>query len=242
MICTTPDCETPTETYLCNQCVSDLQAWIDRVPDMREELFTTMARLDCVAPQNSEGGGGGATEAPSPLNVGAMDMRHALLFWEGAKAERLANDKHAGGFLTMLQDLLDKAERIIDLPKQSIIYGPCLAMTEDGECERELKADPEATTIDCPDCGAFHRVKSILAARALRARGAPLPPREVREYLAKKVRVFIQKKDLENWVSRGDLRYVLDRVTTAINAQRIYYPGDVLEVFQDKEARKRTLV
>lgn len=60
-----------------------------------------------------------------------------------------------------------------------------------------------------------------------------MTPRGVREYLQQKARVFILKKDFENWVHRGKLGYVLDRVNTTGNAQRIYYPGDVLEVHED---------
>jgi hypothetical protein len=30
--CTTADCANHTSTYLCGQCVTDLQAWLDKVP------------------------------------------------------------------------------------------------------------------------------------------------------------------------------------------------------------------
>lgn len=237
MTCTTSDCNQPTDLYLCNQCVSDLQAWIDRVPAMREELFTTMARLDNVRPPNSEGGGG-STEAPLPLNEKAMDMRQALRLWQGQNAKELAKDKYAGGFLSMLQDMIDKAEKIIDLPNQWVIYGPCQAETPDGECERQLKAKPEADTIDCPECGAFHRVTSIIADRAKRSRGEPLPPKEVREFLMKQTKTFVTKKNIENWVMLGHLKYVLARVTTTVKPQRIYYPGDVMTThFKMKDRR-----
>lgn len=238
MICTTPECNRPTSVYLCGQCVSDLQAWIDRVPAMREELFITMAKLDAIAPRNSEGSGGGKTESDLPVNDRAMDMRHALMLWEGQDAKSLAKDKYAGGFLAMLQDLLDKAEVIIDLPRQQIVYGPCQAETPDGECKRELKAEPEAETIDCPECGAFHRVASIIASRAKRSRGEPLPPKEVREFLMAETKTFVTKKNIENWVMLGHLKYVLARVTTTVKPPRIYYPGDVMTThFRMKDRR-----
>lgn len=236
--CTTDDCQNQTSTFLCTRCVSDLQQWLDKVPEMREELFITMAKLDSIAPRNS-GGGGGKAEAPSTVNHGAMDVRHALLIWEGQDARKLAADKFAGGFLPMLQDLIEKAERIIDLPIQKIVYGPCQSATDEGECDHQLKADPEAETITCPSCGAFHRVLSIIASRTKRTRGNPLPPREVREYLMKTTRTFVTKKDIENWVMLGHLKYVLDRVTTTAKAPKIYYPGDVLATHHRMKDRKR---
>ena len=236
--CTTEDCRNMTSTYLCTQCVSDLQQWLDRVPDMREELFVTMARLDAIAPRNS-GGGGGTTEAPAAVNHGAMDVRYALAVWEGQDARKLAEDKFAGGFLPLLQELLAKAERIIDLPTQKIVYGPCQADTDTGECEQQLKAEPEEEAITCPACGASHNVESIIQDRTKRTRGNPMPPKEVREYLMKTTRTYVTKKDIENWVMHGHIKYVLARVTTTAKPPRIYYPGDVLATHHKMKDRKR---
>jgi hypothetical protein len=235
--CTTEDCGNNTSTYLCSQCVTDLQAWLDKVPTMRAELFVTMAKLDAVAPRSS-GGGGGSTENPAPVNHGAMDVRHALAVWEGQDAQKLALDKFAGGFLPMLQALIGEAERVIDLPTQTIVYGPCQAVTDAGECEHQLKADPEDEIITCPACGAVHRAIAIIASRARRARGNPMPPREAREFLQKEARVFILKKDFENWVQLGKLEPIL-KTDEAGKERKMYYPGDVLKVFQEMRERRR---
>lgn len=116
--CTTEDCSNSTDLYLCAQCVGDLQAWLDRVTETRQMLFTTMARLDNTGPKNSEGGGGGSTGSAMPLREGAMDLRYALAIWEGRNAADLAHDQYAGSFLGELRRLIEKAEKLVDLPPE----------------------------------------------------------------------------------------------------------------------------
>lgn len=235
--CTTDDCGNRTSTYLCGRCVDDLAAWIGKVPALRAELFVTMARLDNVRPAG--GGGGGKTEAPTAVNHGAMEVRQALAIWEGQDAQELAKDKLSGGFQSLLEELIKKAERIIDLPTQQIVYGPCQAPTQTGECEYELKAAPEKESITCRSCGTTHEVTEIIKSRTKRTRGNPLPPKEVREYLMRTTRTFVTKKDIENWVMHGHIKYVLDRVTTTTKPPRIYYPGDVLATHYRMKDKKR---
>jgi hypothetical protein len=66
-----------------------------------------------------------------------------------------------------------------------------------------------------------------------------MPPREAREFLQKEARVFILKKDFENWVQLGKLPYVLERVTTTDKPRKIYYPGDILSIFHEMRERRR---
>ena len=77
--CTTDDCRNMTSTYLCGQCVSDLQQWLDRIPILLVELRVTIARQDNVRPA----GGGGSGSKPGsaapitpvgPSNHGAFSM------------------------------------------------------------------------------------------------------------------------------------------------------------------------
>lgn len=117
-ICTTEDCANETSTYLCGQCVRDLQAWLDRVTETRQMLFTTMAKLDNTGPKNSEGGGGGSTGSAMPLREGAMDVRYALAIWEGRTAADLAHEEYAGGYVGELKRLIGKAEDLVDLPPE----------------------------------------------------------------------------------------------------------------------------
>lgn len=119
--CTTTDCGNGTTSYLCNQCVSDLQLWLDKVTETRQMLFTTMAKLDNTGPKNSEGGGGGTTGSSMPLRDGAMDLRYALAIWEGHNAAQLASDPLSGGFLAEIKLLIDNAFKMVDLPPDDVI-------------------------------------------------------------------------------------------------------------------------
>lgn len=111
--CTTPTCETPTETYLCHQCVSDLQAWIDKIPDLYVELDVTIARLDKVTKQ--QGGGGGKAGSKAPLNLDALELKVNL---ESVKfdAAHYANDENAALIAWTIQDWVTKAELAVSGP------------------------------------------------------------------------------------------------------------------------------
>lgn len=242
--CTGEDCAKPTEQTICGQCVSDLQAWLDKVPEMMEELFTTMARLDATAPRNREGGEGMSTEPVMPVRVGALEVRSALRVWveittqgetKALNAKKLAFDKYAGKFLPMLQDLLAKAERAIDNPMEKHVYGNCTAAFEWGEpaeCGEELRAAPDAHDTTCPSCGTWYDLNQLRAERKNYFRETPMPPREAREALQAQTGVNIVKKTFENWVDRRLLRYVLDRIGIGDKERRLFFPVDLLATHQ----------
>ncbi|MGP9782546.1 hypothetical protein ACT3UQ_08810 [Glutamicibacter sp. AOP12-B1-11] len=244
--CTGEDCANPTNLYLCGQCISDLQAWLDKVPDMMDELFTTMARLDATAPRNREGGDGMSTEPVMPVRVGALEVRGALRVWveittQGEtlplNAKTLAKDKYAGKFLPMLLELLAKAEHAIDNPMEKHVYGNCTAtwLTDDSvetECGEELRAAPDAETTDCPNCGAHYDLNQLRAERKQYFRETPMPPREARETLQTQTGVKVSTITFKNWVNRHQLRYVLDRIGTGIKERRLYFPIDLLATHQ----------
>ena len=74
--CTTEDCANPTDLYLCNRCVEDLQKWLDEIPSLVHDLAVTVARLDKVNPAG--GGGGGKPGSKAPINLGAFEVRWYL--------------------------------------------------------------------------------------------------------------------------------------------------------------------
>ncbi|PCC31435.1 hypothetical protein CIK74_17320 [Glutamicibacter sp. BW77] len=242
--CTTADCANPTNLYLCNSCISDLQAWLDKVPDMMDELFTTMARLDATAPRNREGGDGMSTEPVMPIRVGALEVRAALRLWveltpQGEmlplNAKTLAKDKFSGNFLDMLEGLFDKAERAIDNPMEKHAYGNCTAEYQWGDpatCGGELTAAPDADSTECPECGTWYDLKQLRAERKQYFRETPMPPREARETLQSQMGVNVVKKTFENWVDRRLLRYVLDRIGIGGKERRLYFPVDLLATHQ----------
>ena len=236
--CTTEKCNEPTDLYLCSQCVSDLQLWLDKVTETRQMLFTTMAKLDNTGPKNSEGGGGGSTGSAMPLREGAMDVRYALAIWEGHAAKDLARDPHAGGFLGMLRELIQDAEKLVDLPPETWAYGTCGATLGDITCDAPLTEEAGATTVKCGTCGTLHDVKARREKMADKAEGEPLPPKGVIDYLRKEAKTTIKLKDLENWVQHKQLRYVHERVSTEEKPRRVYLPGDVFRLAQIKRARR----
>jgi len=114
MECTTQDCNNGTSTYLCSQCVNDLQAWLDKVPDLIEALDVTIARLDCV---RSAGGGGGGSKPGSkaPLNLDALQLQENLRS-VGTSAKDYALDENAAGLAWLIQDWATKAELLVSGP------------------------------------------------------------------------------------------------------------------------------
>lgn len=239
MECTSHECGNPSDLYLCVQCVRDLQAWIDKVPEIRAMLFTTMAKLDNVAPKRGEGANGMSKEPAGPVRDHAMDKRYALAMWQGLDAEQLAHDQHAGGFQGMLEAMIEDAHKIVDIPHETVVYGPCQADTPTGKCEADLKGDPESDTVTCGQCGTAHKVDEVIQSRTERMKGEPLPPKEVCEYVHRTAKAFVTRKDIKNWVQHGHLKYVLDRVTTTTRPTRAYYPGDVLKTYLRMNDRKR---
>jgi hypothetical protein len=112
--CTTPKCENHTATNLCHQCVSDLQAWIDQIPDLLPELDVTIARLDKVRKQQG-GGGGNKAGSAAPLNLDAVQIKINLASVDH-DASTYETDEHAAGIAALIQDWVTKAELMISGP------------------------------------------------------------------------------------------------------------------------------
>ena len=115
MECTTEDCANHTSTYLCSQCVSDLQQWLDRVPILLVELRVTIARLDNVRPAGG-GGGGSKPGSAAPLNLDALQLSENLRT-VGKDAKAYAHDEHAAGSAWMIEGWCREAELLISGPE-----------------------------------------------------------------------------------------------------------------------------
>lgn len=114
--CTTEDCANQTHTYLCGRCVSDLQAWIDKVPVLIETLSVTIAKLDNVRPAGG-GGGGHKPGSAAPINLDALQLQENL-HSVGSNAGAYASDPQAAGLAWLIQDWVTKAERMISGPDE----------------------------------------------------------------------------------------------------------------------------
>lgn len=115
MICTNMDCETPTETYLCNQCVTDLQAWIDKGRQLIPDLTATIYRQDNVRQTPSGGGTGGATGSKPPINLTALETRDWLA--QMVDANEYAQDQMAARWAWDIQDHVTRAELMVSGPE-----------------------------------------------------------------------------------------------------------------------------
>ncbi|QSZ49395.1 hypothetical protein [Arthrobacter sp. D5-1] len=247
--CTTPDCYRVTSLYLCTDCIIELDSLLADVGPLLQFIGGAIDQTAVTRSPGASGGGGGHAKSQPAMNVDAYLLRawlHQLP--ERAHATAMENPK-AGEILFMARDWVSRARDLVWGPEDKRVYGQCEELLDgEGEnddpipCDGRLVAHPDDVTVKCPSCKTVHQVSDVLDRLRLKARGEPMPPRAVREYLQRKTKVVILKKDFENWVQLGRLRYVLDRVTTTKNPQRVYYPGDVLRVFEYMHGRRRMRV
>jgi len=120
MECTTEDCQHFTSTYLCGQCVSDLQQWLDKIPALIDALYVTIAKLDNVRSAGGGGGGGSKPGSKAPINLDASELR-ANLMSVGKDAKAYAMDERAAGLAWLIQDWAVKAELLVSGPEAETV-------------------------------------------------------------------------------------------------------------------------
>jgi hypothetical protein len=120
MICTTPECETSTQTFLCTQCVSDLQAWIDKAHVLLPDLDVTIARLDVTQPGNPETRSSNVAGSAAPANLDALQLK---LNMESIThtADEYALMDHAAGTAWIIAEWCKSAEVLISGPEEPVI-------------------------------------------------------------------------------------------------------------------------
>lgn len=118
--CTTEDCRNHTSTYLCARCVTDLQAWLDKVPVLVEALNVTIAKTDVVRSAGGGGGGGSKPGSAAPLNLDALQLQQNLLS-VGKSATDYAQDERAAGLAWLIQDWVTKAELLVSGPEAETV-------------------------------------------------------------------------------------------------------------------------
>lgn len=116
MICTTPDCEAPTEMYLCTQCVSDLAASIEYVHRLLPDLDVTIARLDVTRPGNPETRNSNVAGSAAPANMDALQLKLNLESITHT-AEQYAKEDHAAGTAWIISEWCKSAEVLISGPE-----------------------------------------------------------------------------------------------------------------------------
>ncbi|WP_313816361.1 hypothetical protein [Citricoccus sp.] len=259
-VCTRCDALTAAGIHLCHACTTTLEEVLDRVPEALTTVQTTVARLDRMGTTGRATGN--RVEA---VNVSALDekidLTEKLQSWarmvlelddrqglqDIAPTAYLRMSTHiirsqdwAGDLLDELNDALRAVERVFDKPADRRVWGPCSTYFEDGSmCMSPLSAEQGAEWVSCRECGTQH--STAWRERLIReqVKGNPMPAKACREWITKNVGVKIKTQDFKNWVYIGALSYVLERVTTAGRPTRLFFPGDVLQVHQRMQQRRR---
>lgn len=245
--CTADDCNRVTTLFLCTDCIIAFDDLLKDVGVLVAFMDGPIFQTSVTKSPGASGGGGGHASSKPPINIDALLLRSWLCQLPSSAHAEAMNNPDAGRTLFMAKDWVGKGRDLVWGPEDKRVYGECQepwGEDEDGEpvlCTGRLTAHPDDASVKCQECGAIHQVSDLLDQIRAKVRGEPMTPRGVREFLQKRARAFILKKDFENWVQFGMFPYVLERVNTEGRARRLYYPGDVLEVFHYMRSRRRTL-
>lgn len=113
--CTAPDCENPTDLYLCGRCVSDLQQWIDQIPLLVENLPAVIYRISQTKPIGSMRSNGGDADL-SPINLDALQLKTNLQMVD-PDASTYATDEHAAGTAWLIVEWVQSADKLVNGPE-----------------------------------------------------------------------------------------------------------------------------
>ena len=233
--CTTDDCRNMTSTYLCSQCVSDLQQWIARIPILLVELRVTIARQDNVRPAGG-GGGGSKPGSAAPLNFDAWQLQENLRA-VGKSAMDYAHDEHAAGTAWMIQDWCQKAELLISGFPETRIVTRCRCggdVTTTFPQPKPTAANPDpADTGTCQSCGiTVSTTKQETLKRIIDNAPGPMKTRDVVTWIRTNAGHNIATTDVRNWAREG----LLTRTNSADERQPTYEVQEVLRVTYRKIA------
>lgn len=204
-ICTTPDCGQEANLYICNEHIKELQTELGKVPELLEDLFITMAKLDNTAPQRSEGGGGLTTTSKLPIRPRAMELRQALGIWTHCDAKALAKDHRVANFLPMIKKLIDDANTCIDNPPEQRVITTCNC----GGKVITLEPKPEdgkPDTGNCEACGEYYeQTEAMTRFRIHRETPQDLTTRQALKWIRDNAGLSIKAEDIRNWAREGKL-------------------------------------
>lgn len=193
MICTTPDCELATSTYLCTQCVSDLQASIDYAHRLLPDLDVTIARLDVTRPGNPETRSSNVAGSAAPANMDALQLKLNLESVTHT-AEQYANEIHAAGTAWIIGEWCKDAEMLISGPEAETPEHPA-------EIVKKIKGSTEPMT--AKDCATYLTENTGIY------------------FNSKRIRNWVTRRDLKPVDQEGPAMYLPEDVLTAYrNRQR----------------------
>lgn len=234
--CTTMDCGNGTTSYLCDQCVSDLQAWVEKAHKYAPELNVTIAKLDVLRHAGSTGGGGGKAGSAAPINLDAVQLQQNL-YSVDRDAKVYALDQFAAGIAWTIQEWVDKAELLISGVKETRIITRCQCggdVTTDSPPPTPTSLNPDPADIGtCQSCGiVVSATKKEIQERIIRNAPGPMRSREVVNWIRQNAGHNIAITDVRNWVREGLIR----RTNDPTEGHPTYAVQDVLRITYRKIA------
>lgn len=222
--------------YLCGVCVASLAGLLSRVPGMLGDLRVTAARLDRVVVAGPRVVG--SSERPSPVNFNAVRAAKQLAkvvgHWRPRQARYIGGQPWGPAYLEELQEAMNEASAVIDLPQDWIHLGACGNIVDGIPCPQELFIPEGDSSVHCDVCGHYWDVRRRRAAAISSAWDVLAPARTVVGALASQG-VRITPKHLENWAMLGHVTPLCDIATKRV----VYRVADVHAVALRMEARRR---
>lgn len=111
--CTVDNCDRPTQNYLCNTCVEELQQHLDQIPDLTPTL-TLIARGQERAFTQNGAINRGATGSKAPLHINALSDLQDLQKLDGKAAQPYASDPEGAHHKHHIETLINRAERMVN--------------------------------------------------------------------------------------------------------------------------------
>lgn len=239
MNCTAPDCENPTDLYLCNQCTSDLQNWLNKASDLTQELDVTVARLDKVRKASTEGGSGRNTGSAAPINLDAWQIRENLR--TTTTAQEYAKVEDAADWAWTIQNWVKRAEILVLGEPEARVITTCdcggKVISNDPAPEPTQRDPYPQDTGTCTECHRRYTTdQQVTRDRILGKCPEALPTRLALQWIADNAGIRIAPTDVRNWAREGDL----NRTNPDEKKHPKYHVADILDVhFRKVDKGKR---
>ncbi|CAM3457055.1 hypothetical protein [Stackebrandtia soli] len=251
--CDQPAVDAALVCHPCSTRLADALAWI---ADNASDLDTVVARQ---AHYGDGTGGRPSAEEPLPYSPSASEVgdviRNTLTTWArdileergidpptdtvpeiarflAAQVPWLRHREYAAEVFDELHDAARQLRRALDAPPELVYVGPCGALADEGQCERDLRAVRGAPWVKCPDCGTSYATDERRAwlvslvldqlepahvlAHVLTAWGAPVNAATVRQWATRR-RIIAKGRtpDGRPTYRIGDALNLASRVTVA---------------------------
>lgn len=253
----------PGMTLCVDPCLDRLETALRDIPDLADQLLTTLARQDVLQRPGQDGGNTHAGPA-EPVNGAARDPGEDLTATLRSWADQLDHDHgtttaksysrriiahlntirsrpDAGQLVDEILDAYHRARRVVDLPPEKILLGACNATHEGQDCPGEVRGIRGRHEARCDTCGETY-------SQAQRQQQAVANAWEHRRPLATIVKALrqagfkISASSAKRWATAGDLR----TPWAATDGTALYTMAQVYEVMQAKRSnhggkRRRTV-